>query len=71
MENTLQDKLTNLRSENDDRAKQVRDCNTQIERLQVNISSLKEAHDHTRGKIDILNELISEQEPKAAPGETT
>ena len=64
-ESTLKDKLETLAKEQEERVKQVSQIQEQIQQAQAAVSSLKEAHDHTRGKMDMLSELlVTEEESK-------
>jgi chromosome segregation ATPase len=63
---SLQEKITKLREENASRVAQVKQHQQQIEQSQAAITSIKEQHDHSRGKIDMLTELLSEKENVAS-----
>lgn len=61
----LQEKIEALRSENNDRAEKVKQARSQMAQLEAAINSIKEEHDHTRGKIDMLNELLTQRAEEA------
>ena len=61
-ETSLKDKLVVLAGDQEERVSQVGQLQEQIQQAQAAISALKEAHDHTRGKIDMIRELISAEE---------
>tara|TARA_Y100000310_G_C20616620_1_gene780988 strand:+ start:1358 stop:1576 length:219 start_codon:yes stop_codon:yes gene_type:complete len=58
----LKEKIAALQESNQQRVEQVKQHQTQIEQSQAAITGLKEQHDHARGKIDMLSELLAEQE---------
>jgi len=62
---SLKDKIKALREENSQRVEQVKQHQAQIEQSQGAISSIKEQHDHARGKIDALSDLLETQEADA------
>ncbi len=64
---SLQARITKLREENASRVAQVKQHQQQIEQSQAAITSIKEQHDHSRGKIDMLSELLSEKEGATSP----
>ena len=55
---SLKDKLVALATDQEERVAQVGQLQEQIAQAQSAISALKEAHDHTRGKMDMIRELI-------------
>jgi len=59
-ENTLETKLEKLTLENKGRVAQVEQWNTNIVQLKEEINKAKEAHDYTRGQIELLTQMISE-----------
>jgi len=58
-DNLLQDKLTSLIDENEKRLGQVQQWNDTITELRTAIARAKEEHDFTRGKINAIEELIT------------
>jgi len=58
-DNILQDKLTSLIDENEKRLGQVQQWNDTITELRTAIARAKEEHDFTRGKINAIEELIT------------
>tara|TARA_Y100000593_G_C4224412_1_gene293650 strand:+ start:555 stop:788 length:234 start_codon:yes stop_codon:yes gene_type:complete len=58
----LQDKLSELAQEQEERVNQVTQIQEQIQAAQATVAQLKEAHDHTRGKMDMISELIAAEE---------
>lgn len=59
---SLKDKLVDLARTQEERVAQVGQLQEQIQQAQSAISALKEAHDHTRGKMDMIRELIDTEE---------
>ena len=59
---SLNDKLVELAKDQEERVTQVGQLQEQIQQSQSAISALKEAHDHTRGKIDMIRELLDADE---------
>ena len=59
---SLKDKLVDLAKDQEERVTQVGQLQEQIQQAQSAISALQEAHDHTRGKIDMIRELLSVEE---------
>lgn len=57
-EKNLKDKLAELAKEQEERVNQVTQIQEQIQQAQAAVASLKEQHDHTRGKMDMISELM-------------
>lgn len=62
---SLKDKLMTLANDQEQRVAQVGQLQEQIQQAQEAISALKEAHDHTRGKMDMIKELIDDESGSA------
>jgi TolA-binding protein len=61
-DSNLKDKLAALAKEQEERVNQVTQIQEQIQQAQAAVASLKEQHDHTRGKMDMLTELVTAEE---------
>jgi chromosome segregation ATPase len=60
--NELQAKLELLAKEQEERVNQVTQIQEQIQQAQATVAALKEQHDHTRGKMDMLSELVAAED---------
>lgn len=67
----LHQRRAQLIEQNEKRNSQVQQWQQQINDVQRAIAATKEAHDYTRGQIDVLNEILDKDEADSPIAEET